>query len=44
MPFALVPTVLVPFYLVTHAIVAAQLKFASREDGVRALHPQEGSA
>jgi hypothetical protein len=25
LPFCLVPTVLVPFYLITHAIVAAQL-------------------
>jgi hypothetical protein len=28
LPFCLVPTVLVPFYLVTHAIVAAQLRHA----------------
>ena len=26
LPFCLVPTVLVPFYLITHAIVAAQLR------------------
>lgn len=26
LPFCLVPTVLVPFYLITHAIIAAQLK------------------
>jgi hypothetical protein len=25
LPFCLVPTVLVPFYLITHAIIAAQL-------------------
>ena len=25
LPFSLVPTVLVPFYLITHAVVAAQL-------------------
>jgi hypothetical protein len=25
LPYCLVPTVLVPFYLITHAIVAAQL-------------------
>ena len=29
LPYALVPTVLVPFYLVTHAIVAAQLASAT---------------
>jgi len=26
LPYCLVPTVLVPFYLITHAIVAAQLR------------------
>jgi hypothetical protein len=26
LPFSLVPTVLVPFYLITHAIIAAQLR------------------
>ena len=26
LPFCLIPTVLVPFYLITHAIVAAQLR------------------
>jgi hypothetical protein len=25
LPYCLVPTVLVPFYLITHAVVAAQL-------------------
>ncbi len=29
LPFCLVPTVLVPFYLITHAIVAAQLRVRS---------------
>ncbi len=36
LPFCLVPTVLVPFYLVTHAVVAAQLIASGR--GVRAEH------
>jgi hypothetical protein len=26
LPFCLIPTVLVPFYLITHAIIAAQLR------------------
>ena len=30
LPFSLVPTVLVPFYLVTHAIIAAQLRARGR--------------
>jgi hypothetical protein len=30
LPLCLVPTVLVPFYLLTHAIVAAQLRVRSR--------------
>jgi hypothetical protein len=30
LPFCLVPTVLVPFYLITHAIIAAQLAAARR--------------
>jgi hypothetical protein len=34
LPYSLVPTVLVPFYLITHAIVAAQLTAARRVKGV----------
>ena len=30
LPLSLVPTVLVPFYLLTHAIVVAQLRVRSR--------------
>lgn len=33
LPFCLVPTVLVPFYLITHGIVAAQLAAARRVSG-----------
>lgn len=29
LPFCLVPTVLVPFYLITHGIIAAQLRTAA---------------
>lgn len=36
LPFSLVPTVLVPFYLITHGIVAAQLALAQRVKGVLA--------
>jgi len=35
LPFCLVPTVLVPFYLITHAVVAAQLIASSRNTRVR---------
>jgi hypothetical protein len=34
LPFCLVPTVLVPFYLVTHAIVAVQLAVRARQSRV----------
>jgi hypothetical protein len=30
LPLSLVPTVLVPFYLLTHAIIAARLRISSR--------------
>ena len=33
LPFCLVPTVLVPFYLITHGIIAAQLRVAVRRVG-----------
>jgi hypothetical protein len=33
LPYALIPTVLVPFYLITHGIVAAQLAAARRVHG-----------
>ncbi len=35
LPFCLVPTVLVPFYLITHAVVAAQLIASSRNTRVQ---------
>jgi hypothetical protein len=34
LPFSLVPTVLVPFYLVTHAIIFAQLAERRRSSGI----------
>jgi hypothetical protein len=36
LPFCLVPTVLVPFYLITHAIIAAQLRAARANSSWRA--------
>lgn len=36
LPFSLVPTVLVPFYLITHAVVAAQLMARRRTRALRA--------
>ena len=36
LPFCLVPTVLVPFYLITHAIIAAQLSALRAEPSARA--------
>lgn len=39
LPFSLVPTVLVPFYLITHAVIAAQLMARSK---VRAPTPHGG--
>jgi len=35
LPFCLVPTVLVPFYLITHAVVASQLIASSRNTRVQ---------
>jgi len=36
LPFCLVPTVLVPFYLITHAIIAAQLSAQRAAPSARA--------
>jgi len=36
LPFCLVPTVLVPFYLITHAIIAAQLSAQRAASSARA--------
>ena len=45
LPLCLVPTVLVPFYLVTHAIVAAQLRVRSRAtDGKLTAYATQDSA
>ncbi|HWU53898.1 MAG TPA: hypothetical protein VN175_00265 [Rhizomicrobium sp.] len=38
LPYALVPTVLVPFYLITHGIVAAQLRAGSAADRAASPH------
>jgi hypothetical protein len=38
LPFCLVPTVLVPFYLITHAIIAAQLGAARAAPSPRSAH------
>jgi hypothetical protein len=44
LPFSLVPTVLVPFYLITHAIVAAQLKARRRSDQADATRAAPASS
>ena len=43
LPFCLVPTVLVPFYLITHAIIAAQLHAPQAATSPRSAHayPQD---
>jgi hypothetical protein len=38
LPFCLVPTVLVPFYLITHGIIAAQLRAARAGARVQPIH------
>jgi hypothetical protein len=40
LPYSLVPTVLVPFYLITHGIVAAQLAAAGRVRGALDTRPR----
>jgi hypothetical protein len=42
LPFCLVPTVLVPFYLMTHAIVAAQLRVRSASAASSRVGPELG--
>jgi hypothetical protein len=44
LPFALVPTVLVPFYLITHGIVAAQLATRRRSQKNDNRRHKEGAA
>jgi hypothetical protein len=38
LPFSLVPTVLVPFYLILHGVIAAQLAGAGKRIGVTSQH------
>jgi hypothetical protein len=44
LPSALVPTVLVPFYLILHAIVAAKLRVGLQTNDVTMAHPNRTSA